>query len=177
MEIITRREFLGKAGCGLVTAAALYPGLEKLGIIAAPAQVAAAPADAVAGAGEAALSGHGPGFSIEPAYGMALLPTKAGTATDALRLADRRMYIAKKRRANPAAPRRTPVKRSPRPSPPPPPDDGPVRRGGLARLRPAGGKRPHRGSLPARRPRLPQRGPGAGVPVHRSSSQDTMTTL
>jgi uncharacterized protein (DUF1501 family) len=45
MEIITRREFLGKAGCGLVTAAALNLGLEKLGLIAAHAQVAAAPSD------------------------------------------------------------------------------------------------------------------------------------
>src|SRR5512144_2906316 len=45
MEIITRREFLEKAGCGLVTAAALNIGLEKLGLMAAHAQVASAPSD------------------------------------------------------------------------------------------------------------------------------------
>jgi two-component system cell cycle response regulator len=66
----------------------------------------AAPADIVAGAGEAALSARGSGFSVEASCGLALLPAEAETATDALRLADRRMYVAKKRRANPAAPRR-----------------------------------------------------------------------
>lgn len=48
--------------------------------------------------GEAALFENGPGFSIEASCGMVRLPTEAPTATDALRLADRRMYMAKGRR-------------------------------------------------------------------------------
>jgi two-component system cell cycle response regulator len=63
-------------------------------------------AEAVVQAGEAALSERGPGFCIEPSCGTVRLPREATTVSDALRLADRRMYIAKKRRANPAALRR-----------------------------------------------------------------------
>ena len=45
MEIITRRRFLKTTGGGLVTAASLNLGLEKLGLMAAQAQTAALPAD------------------------------------------------------------------------------------------------------------------------------------
>jgi len=45
MEIITRRRFLKTTGGGLVTAASLNLGLEKLGLMAAHAQTAALPAD------------------------------------------------------------------------------------------------------------------------------------
>lgn len=49
---------------------------------------------------EAALSEQGPGFSIEASWGTVQLPTEAATSTDALRLADRRMYTAKGRRSD-----------------------------------------------------------------------------
>jgi diguanylate cyclase (GGDEF)-like protein len=57
-----------------------------------------ATAEAVVEAGETALSEQGPGFCIEASYGMVTLPGEASTASDALRLADRRMYMAKERR-------------------------------------------------------------------------------
>jgi two-component system cell cycle response regulator len=60
-------------------------------------------------AGEAALSEKGPGFCIGASCGTVRLPNEASTASDALRLADRRMYIAKKRRATPATLRRRAV--------------------------------------------------------------------
>ena len=43
----------------------------------------------------AALSERGEAFSIGCAYGSVVLPNEATTATDALRMADRRMYIRK----------------------------------------------------------------------------------
>lgn len=70
------------------------------------ASAAEATAEAIAQAGETALLEHGRGFSIEAACGMVRLPSEAATSTDALRLADRRMYIAKKRHPNPPARRR-----------------------------------------------------------------------
>lgn len=54
----------------------------------------------IVGAGEAALAEQGAGFRILASYGTVRLPTEATTATDALRLADRRMYTAKGRRAD-----------------------------------------------------------------------------
>ena len=65
-----------------------------------------ATAEAVVHASEAALSEQGPGFSIEASCGMVRLPSEASTASDALRLADRRMYMAKERRSNPSTHRR-----------------------------------------------------------------------
>jgi diguanylate cyclase (GGDEF)-like protein len=47
----------------------------------------------------AALSEEGPGFAIRPSYGAALLPAEASDLTEALRLADRRMYAHKGTRA------------------------------------------------------------------------------
>ena len=49
-------------------------------------------------AASAALSVHGEGFSIGSSYGVLFLPQEAGSAGEALRLADRRMYAAKSRR-------------------------------------------------------------------------------
>jgi diguanylate cyclase (GGDEF)-like protein/putative nucleotidyltransferase with HDIG domain len=43
----------------------------------------------------ASLGEHGDGFMISSAYGSVLLPTEAGTAMEALRLADQRMYTQK----------------------------------------------------------------------------------
>jgi len=43
----------------------------------------------------AALSEEGPGFAIRPSYGAAMIPAEASDLTEALRLADRRMYAHK----------------------------------------------------------------------------------
>jgi two-component system cell cycle response regulator len=53
-------------------------------------------------AAEGALSERGSGFSIGASWGMVQLPIEAATATDALRLADRRMYAQKGKRADSA---------------------------------------------------------------------------
>jgi two-component system, cell cycle response regulator len=66
----------------------------------------AAPADAdglVASAGQA-LSEHGDGFLVTSAFGSVLLPHEADSASDALRLADTRMYAHKESR-RPSIPR------------------------------------------------------------------------
>ncbi len=42
-----------------------------------------------------ALSEHGEAFTVSTAYGAALMPEEAGTAVDALKVADRRMYAEK----------------------------------------------------------------------------------
>jgi diguanylate cyclase (GGDEF)-like protein len=59
-------------------------------------------ADAIVGATRAALSDHGPGFSISASCGVVRLPAEAETPTEALRLADRRMYMEKGQRADSA---------------------------------------------------------------------------
>ncbi len=64
------------------------------------ASIGEATPDAIVRAAETALFEQGPGFSIEASWGMVRLPAEAATATDALRLADRRMYTAKGRRAD-----------------------------------------------------------------------------
>jgi two-component system, cell cycle response regulator len=51
---------------------------------------------------EEALSERGKGFTISASWGMVLIPAEVVTATDALRLADRRMYAKKGRRADSA---------------------------------------------------------------------------
>jgi len=59
-------------------------------------------ADAIVAAAKAALSEQGKGFSITASCGMVELPTEVETPTDALRLADRRMYMEKGQRADSA---------------------------------------------------------------------------
>jgi diguanylate cyclase (GGDEF)-like protein len=59
-------------------------------------------AETIARAAEAALSERGGGFSITASWGMVRLPAEAQTATEALRLADRRMYAEKGHRATSA---------------------------------------------------------------------------
>lgn len=51
--------------------------------------------DAVALAAAEALSEHGEGFTVTASYGSVLLPIEAATPTEALRIADRRMYARK----------------------------------------------------------------------------------
>jgi diguanylate cyclase (GGDEF)-like protein len=57
---------------------------------------------AICVAAEEALTERGGGFSIGASWGMVRLPVEAATATDALRLADRRMYAQKGQRADSA---------------------------------------------------------------------------
>jgi diguanylate cyclase (GGDEF)-like protein len=52
-------------------------------------------ADEMLSAGMRALSEHGPGVAVTAAGGAAVVPMEAGTSTDALRLADQRMYAHK----------------------------------------------------------------------------------
>jgi len=59
-------------------------------------------AEAIVGVAQAALSDQGPGFSIGASCGMVRLPAEATTPTEALRLADRRMYMEKGHRADSA---------------------------------------------------------------------------
>jgi diguanylate cyclase (GGDEF)-like protein len=60
------------------------------------------PAEEVCEAAEEALSDRGTGFSIGASWGKVLIPVEVVTPTDALRLADRRMYAKKGRRADSA---------------------------------------------------------------------------
>ncbi|HXV04797.1 MAG TPA: GGDEF domain-containing protein [Solirubrobacterales bacterium] len=95
-------DILRRLGAKLATAVKPWGNAYRLGgdefCVLAPTDEATA--EAIVGAGEAALSERGPGFCIEPSCGTVRLPREASTATEALRLADRGMYIAKKRRAN-----------------------------------------------------------------------------
>jgi two-component system cell cycle response regulator len=60
------------------------------------------PAEEICLAAEEALSDRGKGFSIGSSWGKVVIPVEVVTATDALRLADRRMYTNKGRRADSA---------------------------------------------------------------------------
>jgi two-component system, cell cycle response regulator len=60
------------------------------------------PAEAICRAAEEALSERGRGFSITASWGKVLIPVEVTTSTDALRVADRRMYAKKGRRADSA---------------------------------------------------------------------------
>ncbi|HXR61069.1 MAG TPA: diguanylate cyclase, partial [Solirubrobacterales bacterium] len=60
------------------------------------------PAEAICEEAEEALSERGTGFSITASWGKVLIPVEVTTPTDALRVADRRMYAKKGRRADSA---------------------------------------------------------------------------
>ena len=64
-------------------------------------------------ASTSALSEHGKGFSIGCSYGALTMPREAATSSDALTVADRRMYAAKSR----TRVGRSPERRRPRPRP------------------------------------------------------------
>lgn len=74
-------------------------GGDEFCILASTKSVAA---EAVCEAAEEALSDRGTGFSIGASWGKVLIPVEVVTPTDALRLADRRMYAKKGRRADSA---------------------------------------------------------------------------
>jgi diguanylate cyclase (GGDEF)-like protein len=58
------------------------------------------PAEAVCEAAEQALCERGKGFKITASWGKVLIPVEVTTSTDALRVADRRMYAKKGRRSD-----------------------------------------------------------------------------
>jgi len=60
------------------------------------------PAEAICEAAERALCERGKGFKITASWGKVLIPVEVTTSTDALRVADRRMYAKKGRRADSA---------------------------------------------------------------------------
>lgn len=60
------------------------------------------PAEAICEAAEQALCERGKGFKITASWGKVLIPVEVVTSTDALRVADRRMYAKKGRRADSA---------------------------------------------------------------------------
>jgi two-component system, cell cycle response regulator len=62
----------------------------------------AVPAEAICKAAEEALTERGKGFTITASWGKVLIPVEVTTSTDALRIADRRMYAKKGRRADSA---------------------------------------------------------------------------
>ncbi|MGN6276353.1 MAG: HD domain-containing phosphohydrolase [Solirubrobacterales bacterium] len=66
------------------------------------AKTRSAPAAAICEAAEQALSDRGQGFSIGASWGKVLIPAEVVIPTFALRLADRRMYAKKGRRADSA---------------------------------------------------------------------------
>jgi diguanylate cyclase (GGDEF)-like protein len=60
------------------------------------------PAEAICEKAEQALCERGKGFKITASWGKVLIPVEVTTSTDALRVADRRMYAKKGRRADSA---------------------------------------------------------------------------
>lgn len=97
-------DLLRRLGQQLATAVEPWGRAYRLGgdefCVLAPTQTLKA--EAIARGAEAALSERGGGFSITASWGMVRLPREATTATEALRLADRRMYAQKGHRANSA---------------------------------------------------------------------------
>jgi two-component system cell cycle response regulator len=59
-------------------------------------------AEALCKGAEAALTERGQGFAVTASWGKVLIPVEVTTSTDALRVADRRMYAKKGRRADSA---------------------------------------------------------------------------
>ena len=74
-------------------------GGDEFCILAATRQL---PAEEICKLAEEALSERGKGFTITASWGKVLIPVEVTTSTDALRVADRRMYAKKGRRADSA---------------------------------------------------------------------------
>ena len=97
-------DLLRRLGRQLASSMAPYGGAYRLGgdefcILAATRGHSA---DAICEGAEEALTDRGTGFSISASWGKVLIPVEVVTPTDALRLADRRMYAKKGRRADSA---------------------------------------------------------------------------
>jgi diguanylate cyclase (GGDEF)-like protein len=97
-------ELLKRLGANLVAATEPWGKAYRLGgdefCVLAP--IGEAKADVIVKAAEGALSDRGPSFSIRASWGKVELPREAGTAADALRIADRRMYTQKGQRSDSA---------------------------------------------------------------------------
>lgn len=97
-------DLLRRLGQKLDAAMAPYGCAYRLGgdefcVLAATRTVAA---EAICKAAEEALTERGKGFTITASWGKVLIPVEVTTPTDALRVADRRMYAKKGRRADSA---------------------------------------------------------------------------
>ena len=97
-------DLLRRLGGKLAAAVEPYGCAYRLGgdefcVLAATREIAA---ETICGAAEAALSERGKGFAITASWGSVLIPVEVTTPTDALRVADRRMYAKKGRRADSA---------------------------------------------------------------------------
>ncbi|HET7416391.1 MAG TPA: diguanylate cyclase [Solirubrobacterales bacterium] len=97
-------DLLRRLGQALAASVAPYGRAYRLGgdefcILAA---TKSRPAEAICEDAEEALSERGTGFSITASWGKVLIPVEVTTPTDALRVADRRMYAKKGRRADSA---------------------------------------------------------------------------
>jgi len=97
-------DLLQRLGASLDEAASRWGRAYRLGgdEFCVLASTEAMKADAIAAAAKAALSESGTGFSISASCGVVRLPAEAPTPTEALRLADRRMYMEKGQRADSA---------------------------------------------------------------------------
>jgi diguanylate cyclase (GGDEF)-like protein len=97
-------ELLKRLGANLAAATEPWGKAYRLGgdefCVLAP--IGEAKADVIVKAAEGALSDRGPSFSIRASWGKVELPREAGTAADALRIADRRMYTQKGQRSDSA---------------------------------------------------------------------------
>lgn len=97
-------DLLHRLGTSIGAAAAPWGSAYRLGgdefcVLASTEEVKA---DTIVSAAKAALTDQGPGFSISASCGAVRLPAEASTPGDALRLADRRMYMEKGQRADSA---------------------------------------------------------------------------
>jgi diguanylate cyclase (GGDEF)-like protein len=97
-------DLLRRLGSALAASVEPYGRAYRLGgdefcILAATRDLSA---EAICEAAEAALSERGKGFTITASWGKVLIPVEVTTSTDALRVADRRMYAKKGRRADSA---------------------------------------------------------------------------
>jgi len=97
-------DLLARLGAQLAAAVAPYGSAYRLGgdEFCIVASTRSQSAEAICRAAEAALSEHGSGFAITASWGSVEIPAEARTATEALRLADHRMYAEKGRRSNSA---------------------------------------------------------------------------
>ena len=97
-------DLLQRLGGKLAAAAEPFGRAYRLGgdefcVLAATRKVSA---ETICEAAEAALTERGKGFAITASWGKVLIPVEVTTSTDALRVADRRMYAKKGRRADSA---------------------------------------------------------------------------
>ncbi|HET7120741.1 MAG TPA: diguanylate cyclase [Solirubrobacterales bacterium] len=98
-------DLLTRLGAQLTAAVAPYGRAYRLGgdEFCVLGSTKAASGNEICSVAEAALSDRGKGFVVTASWGMVQIPAEAATATDALRIADRRMYTKKGQRADSAS--------------------------------------------------------------------------